>query len=71
MEMWDENFMKRHLDLFCFITFALEYDKTEHSLSRIGLIRRCSDDLSHVDSSISATDIVKNDSVCYEFCKQV
>ena len=37
---WDEGFLKKHLKLFLYLTFDLEFDKVINTLSRIALVRK-------------------------------
>ena len=37
---WDEEFLKKHLKLFLYLTFDLEFDKATNALSRIALLRK-------------------------------
>ena len=68
-EEMTEQFFKRHIELFRFITFQMNYDKESRSISRIALFRQYNSDLIAVDEVFDADFFIKNDQQVFEYCK--
>ena len=64
----DERFFKRHIELFKYLTFQLNYDKEDRSVSRISIIRQYSNDLKAVDDNFDPDYFVRNEKV-HELCR--
>ena len=64
----DERYFKRHVELFKYFTFQLNFDKEDRSMSRISLIRQYSNDLKAVDETFDG-DFVKNEKKVHELCR--
>ena len=65
----DEKYFKRHIELFKYLTFQLNLDKEDRSVSRISLIRQYSNDLKAVDENFEADYFVKNEKKVHELCR--
>ena len=65
----DERFFKRHIELFKYLTFQLNYDKEDRSVSRISIIHQYSNDLKAVDENFDPDYFVRNEKKVHELCR--
>ena len=65
----DEKYFKRHIEIFKYLTFQLNYDKEDQSVSRISIIRQFSNDLKAVDEAFDPDHFVKNEKKVHELCR--
>ena len=65
----DERYFKRHIELFKYLTFQLNFDKEDRSVPRISIIRQYSNDLKAVDENFDADYFVKNEKKVHELCR--
>ena len=63
--------MKKHLSLFNYLTFDLDYDKALNSLSKVALLRKHIVELKMVRKGLDIEDYIANEKICFEFCKRV
>ena len=68
---WDEGFLKKHLKLFLYLTFDLEFGKATNASSRIALLRKHIYELKVIVPEIELNEFIQNNNVCYDYCKQV
>lgn len=59
---WDEDYLKKNLHLFNYLTFDLEYDKVNNSLSTITLFRKHFGELKMVCEDVDIDSCIDIDS---------
>ena len=64
----DERYFKKHIEIFKYLTFQLNYDKEDQSVSRISIVRQFSADLKAVHEDFDPDFYVRNEKKVFEYC---
>ena len=65
----DDHFLKRHIEIFRYMTFQMGFDQERRSVARIAKIRQYADDLAACDEIFDVNLFIKNEKKIYDYCK--
>ena len=66
---FDQNYFKRNLDIFKYLTYQMGFDQESRSVSRIALLRQYANDLKAISSTFDLNLFIKNEKKASEYCR--